>query len=302
MLALRSRTLILGLLIAGCGPARPSTTRVDPTPRVASTHGTYAERRAAHKTALRERGPATDKWPNDPPPDGAKRIVYRSGDLELFGWLAMPPAHSNDKPKPPVLVYFHGGLYLDKGEFERCRPFLQAGFAVFTPTLRGRNGNAGAFELVYGEVDDAASAVKWIAAQPEIDPTRIHTFGHSMGGATSAMLSLRADVPVRSGGSSGGIYRAQTFRNWSSDPDARSLVRFDVDDPDEIELRLLGPFAKQLAHDHVAYLGTEEESFYAEAKIIESKAAGAKFEVEQVPGDHFSALDPALAKFLARIR
>jgi hypothetical protein len=75
-----------------------------------------------------------------------------------------------------------------------------------------------------------------------------------------------------------------------------------VNDPDEIELRLLAPFAHQLVHDHVAYLGAEEESFFAEAKAISAKAAGAKLDVEQVPGDHFSALDPALAKFLARIQ
>jgi hypothetical protein len=55
-------------------------------------------------------------------------------------------------------------------------------------------------------------------------------------------------------------------------------------------------------HDHVAYVGTREEAFFAEAKVIASRARGARFEVEQVEGDHFSALDPALARFLARAR
>ena len=104
-----------------------------------------------------------------------------------------------------------------------CLPFLAAGFAVMTPTLRGENGNPGSFELFYGEVDDAEAAVRFLAAQPRIDSKRIYTFGHSVGGGISALLSLRPEIPVRKGGSSGGLYSrdgSSVEHNYtSSDPE-----------------------------------------------------------------------------------
>ncbi len=285
-------------VVASCGGAKPKPTTPPPY-GVPRTHGTYLVRRAAHKPVLTRTAPAMPKWPEDAVPDGARRVAYRSGTLDLWAWFAMP-----DQPAgpAPVLVYFHGGLALDRSEFERCRPYLRSGFAVLTPTLRGRNGNPGAFELNYGEVDDAAAAVAWIATQPGVDRARIFVFGHSMGGATAAMLALRPDVPVRLTGSSGSMYPPDTFRDWAGDPDAKELVRFDVNDGDEVELRLLHPFAEELVHDHVAYVGTREGAFYAEAKAIASRARGAHFDVEQIEGDHFSALDPALGRFLDRAR
>lgn len=91
---------------------------------------------------------------------------------------------------------------------------------------------------------------------------------------------------------------------FGSDSATKGLVRFDVGDRDELELRVLLPHARQIAHPHVAYLGSEEKSFLANAQAAaaDARAAGKRFDVVEVPGDHMGALEPALAAFLALVR
>lgn len=282
-------------------PAPPTAAVAPPVPAVpAAAPEGYLQRRAAHPTRLLVKGLAQPNPPGTDPPEPAQRVTYRSGDLELAGWLAMP-APSVHRPIP-VLVYFHGGLGLTPHEFARCKPYLKAGFAVFTPTLRGRNGNPGNFELVFGEVDDARAAIKWIAEQPGIDKSRIYAFGHSMGGGAVAMLTLYPDLPVRLTASAGGIYSPATFSYWAEDEDSKDLIRFDIKDKEETELRVLLPHAAEMKHDHIAYMGTEETTTHKNALALQEGAKGAKVEVVELKGDHFTALDPALAKFLARVR
>ncbi len=71
--------------------------------------------------------------------------------------------------------------------------------------LRGENGNPGNYELFLTEVGDAKAAVRWLARQPFVDAKRVYTFGHSTGGAISALLSLREGVPAVNGGCWGGL-------------------------------------------------------------------------------------------------
>ena len=282
-------------------PPPPPAAAATPEPAApaAKTPEGFLPRRAAHPTRLLVKAPAQSEPPGSDAPAPAKRVTYRSGELELAGWLAMP---TKKRGPAPVLVYFHGGLALTPKELARCKPYLKAGFAVFTPTLRGRNGNPGNFELIFGEVDDARAAIQWISEQPEIDKSRIYAFGHSMGGGTVAMLTLYPDVPVRLTASAGGIYSTDTFTSWAGDDDSKDLIRFDTKDKEEVELRVLLPHAAEMKHDHIAYMGTEETTTNKNALALQEQAKGAKVEVVQLKGDHFTALDPALAKFLARIR
>ena len=182
---------------------------------------TYIESRRSYSTVLKTRGPAPQDWHNEKTPTGVTEVSYRSGELTLKAWLVMPQDATAEKL--PAVVYFHGGFAFGFSELNDCLPFLAAGFAVMTPTLRGENGNPGSFELFYGEVDDAEAAVRFLAAQPRIDSKRIYTFGHSVGGGISALLSLRPEIPVRKGGSSGGLYSrdgSSVEHNYtSSDPE-----------------------------------------------------------------------------------
>jgi dienelactone hydrolase len=182
--------------------------------------------------------------------------------------------------------------------------FLDAGFAVFTPTLRGENGNAGRLELLYGEVDDAVAAAQWLAAQDGIDDQRIYAIGHSVGGAVAAMLSLRPEAQLRLTASVGGIYVPGTFARWSRMQSNAGLVRFEPTDRAEAELRTLGPNVADMVRPHVAYVGRRDTWFHANTEAVRRAAIehGKRFEVVYVDGDHGSSLDPALQLFLERVR
>jgi dienelactone hydrolase len=263
---------------------------------------TYGERRAAHATALGRDGPSPGRWRERPPPEGATEIRYRSDAGELLAYCALPAGASAAAPVP-ALIYFHGEFSLVPADFERVRPFLDAGFAVLTPSLRGENGNPGRFELLYGEVDDGVAALRWLGDQPAIDRSRIFALGHSVGGALSALLSLRRDAPLVATASAGGIYVPETFVRWSRSPEQRDLIRFDPADVDERELRSPLPHVADILRPHVAYVGDGDPWILrnAEAVAEAAGAVGSPFTVEVVPGDHGAMIRPAVTAYLAAI-
>lgn len=298
---LRALAPILVLTVAlastpGCRPAPSPSPPSDPAAGGKPAKvGPYLERRSAHRTQLRVHGPIRDTWPTEDVPAEATRVEFESDGLTLWGWLARPPG---DAPVP-ALVYLHGDFALTRAHYDALRPFVDAGFAVLAPTLRGRNGNAGSHELIYGEVDDARAAIRWLGQQPGIDGARIYTFGHSMGGGTSAMLALYPDAAVRITGSCGGIYSTTTFAGWAKQDGPSGLVRFDPTDAEEVEMRILGPHVDQIVHPHVAYFGAQESAFRRNIEAAVAAAASPeKLRQVEVPGDHMSALPAALAQYL----
>jgi acetyl esterase/lipase len=260
----------------------------------------YLERRAAFTTNLTHRGPAPDEYDNDPPPGEVEVVTYTSGDVKLTAWVNRSGAkHSTGNP---ALVYFHGGYSLAPYEVEICAPFIDKGYVVMTPMLRGENGGPGDFELLLGEVDDAKAAVQWLAEQSDIDPERIYAFGHSVGGGISALLSLMDNVPIQHSGSVGGLYGPLDFAG------ADDYVRFDPSVPLELEMRMLLSNLRWMNRKHYAYLGTEDdfESAYEAAvkeiaDIQELTGEDAKLSLSRVAGDHDTSLAPALRQYLARI-
>ncbi|MCA9706644.1 MAG: prolyl oligopeptidase family serine peptidase [Myxococcales bacterium] len=295
---------LAGLLVAaGVLACRPSA-GPGPAPDEASAPDPYIpflERRAAHQTQLRHDGPSPGKYEPGVVPEGATEVHYPSGSHELLAWLALPP----EAPQPvPGLVYFHGAFSLVPEDFEAVRPFVDAGFAVLTPALRGENGNPGRLELLYGELDDAVAATRWLAEHPAVDGARLYAIGHSVGGGVAALVALHPEAPLRLTASVGGLYVPETFQRWSRSKANAALVRFDPFDASEGTLRTLGPNVRDLARPHLAYMGEQDEWFHPNAEAIAAEAArwGAPLEVIMVPGDHMSSLGPALERFLARAK
>jgi acetyl esterase/lipase len=260
---------------------------------------TFVERRAAHVTALTKRAPITDTWPTFATPDGAERVTFTSAgndgdELELWGWYGAPPAGT----PAPALLYLHGHFFMKPPDFERLRPLQARGFAIMTATQRGRNGNPGAHELLYGEVDDAVAAARWLADRPDVDPRRVYVFGHSMGGGVAALMALLPDAPVKMTGGCGAMYSTTTWKTWASGRDS-DLVRFNPDDPEEGELRVLVPHADELVRPHWAFMGEREKTTQRNAAAAQALAqrAGRTLERVIVPGGHASAIGPALERW-----
>ena len=280
MMNLKSNVLLSLLLVSvGCNQT------VEPSPIP------YTQRLAEFHTKLTTTGPAPQDFDQEVPFDNVKEIKYQSGDLSLKAWVYTPPGEAT-APRP-ALMFLHGGFAFGAGDLEACQIFMDAGYVVMCPMLRGENGNPGAFEMFLGEADDAKAAAEWLAEQPNVDKSRIFVFGHSVGGGVSAMLSLRENVPVQHSGSSGGLYPREVFIGWSDD------CPFNYRDQKECEMRTLFGNIQYMKFPHYAYLGSQD-AFGAEGRAAnaEQAKAGGQLTVSSAPGDHFSSFEPALRQYL----
>jgi alpha/beta superfamily hydrolase len=269
--------LTVSLVVSGCG-SEPG----------------YLERLEDFETSLLRHGPAPQDWYPAVPPRNVEQVFFDSGDLRLKAWVYIPDGEV--ETRHPALVYFHGGFAFAPSELEATRPFMDAGYVVMCPMLRGENGNPGNFELFLGEVDDAGAAIQWLAKQSYVDKRHIYAFGHSAGGAISAMLSLREDIPIQHSGSASGIFGPDFFESWSD------IVPFDSSIQEEVDLRLLLGNIQHMNSHHHAFAGEEEEYFRKQVTIATSEAQSLKSQellhIKIVPGDHFSAFQPALTEYL----
>lgn len=249
---------------------------------------TFEQWRASAPTQLKEHGPAPQPYDVEPMPPNITEVIYPSGNLQLKACVYRPPGV--EEPRP-ALVYFHGGFAFGVEDLtETCQPFMDAGFVVMAPMLRGENGNPGEFQMFYGEIDDARAACQWLAQQPYVNNQRIYTFGHSIGGGVSAMLSMMDNVPIRHGGSSGGMYDQLTFLGWND------MIPFE-NTPRERSVRLLVGNTQLMQRTHYAYIGIDDDPFDDAVEKLQ-KAPVEKLKVETVPGDHFTSFDESIRRYL----
>lgn len=258
----------------------------------------YLAARAKHVTRITNPRKPPAFFESMKAPGGVEEIAYPSGDLTLKAWFARP----KNKPKTervPVVVYFHAGFAFKWEDWTSTAPFRDAGFAVLCPMLRAENGNPGTYELFLGEIDDARAAIRWAAAQPGIDAERVFTFGHSIGGAVSALISLYDEPKVALTGGAGGLFPRQAFDElWDS------WLPFDGKNAAECDMRILASNFAHMRRRHVAYIGREDEVLGQRLKplIEQAKKVNAPLEVEKVNGAHMGCLRPAIKNFIERIR
>lgn len=193
-------TLILGLAACGDKPEQQAGTEVEQA-GAPTTSGdvqtTLAEARkgvaAGVTTQINQEEPA-----ETPPADVMKLVRYPSNGQEITGYLSVKP---DDGKKHPAIIWISGGD-LSIGDFWSPQPaendqsaaaFREKGMAVFYPSMRGLNGNAGNIEGFYGELDDIVAATEWLKQQPYVDPDRIYLGGHSTGGTMVLLASEYAD-------------------------------------------------------------------------------------------------------------
>ena len=224
-------------------------------------------------------------------PTDFKRTPFPVGDAEFQGWLALPAGTTTEAPAK-VLVFLHAGLSINGKDFEPVAPWVDKGWAVFVPTWRAEMRNPGAYQLMCGEVDDIAAAIRWIATHPKIDSKRIEVFGHGTGGGIAALLALEPDLPVARTGSLGGLYFQEMVAGWGP------MLPFDRSKPTEIHDRILLAHLDDMQRPHVAYLGTEDPTAIV---IPHARAAAgdAPLTIHPIEGGHLTATDRALEAFLA---
>jgi dipeptidyl aminopeptidase/acylaminoacyl peptidase len=112
-------------------------------------------------------------------------------DREIPAYVTFPEGVTReDEASVPVVVDIHGGPHHQRRPWFRPirQYFLDAGYAVFEPNVRGSSG----YGREYAELDDVAkrmdsvkdiaAAVEWLADQPAVDPDSVVAYGRSYGG------------------------------------------------------------------------------------------------------------------------
>jgi fermentation-respiration switch protein FrsA (DUF1100 family) len=245
------------------------------------------------ETRLERKGPSPQGFEPFELPPGIEAITYRSDGMELKAWVAFPKG-ARAVERVPAVAFLHGGFAFGPDDFKDAGQFMDAGFAVMLPSVRGENGNPGHFELFLGEARDAKAAVEWLAGQDRVDAARVYAFGHSAGGALSALLSLH-DVPVRHTGSSGGVYPPGVFDAW------KDMVPFSAGDANERQMRLLVGNQRWMKRPHFAYVGEADAQDGPEAARDEG-GKESLLTIVSKPGDHFTSLQPAITAYIAVIQ
>jgi dienelactone hydrolase len=287
-----NRRTVIGALLAGLIGARPARAfEVPALPRVINKD--YARARADFRTHLTRMGPAPDTGdPLSPPPEGAARLAYRSGALDLSAWISLP---APGPPRRPAVLFLHGGNALGSGHWDLTQPYREAGYVAMVPALRAENGQPGAYSGFYDETSDVLAAVQALQSYAGVDRNRIFLAGHSIG-ATQALLAALSTTMFRGAASFSGNPNAYAF--FKRFPEE---LCFDTGNPLEFEMRSAACFAGSFKCPTRIYHGTKEAGLVApsDLTIRRARAAGLDVAGQMVPGDHFSALPAEIAASLA---
>lgn len=203
--------------------------------------------------------------------------------------MALPLGVTEDATKKvPAVVFLHGGFAFGGGDWEMVTPYLDAGFAVMVPILRGENFQPSDFTLYYDEVEDVLAATEEFSKQPQIDAERIFVAGHSAGGTLATLSSMASD-------------RFRAIASFSGMMDARSenkppLLVFDVSDAEELLARSAVLFPGSFKSPARLYYGQQELWAVTETRktAADAQMHGLDVTAVVVPGDHFSSVPAAM--------
>lgn len=257
----------------------------------------FFEKKNTFKSQIIKKIKAPQSYNNfNNPPDTIDTVYYTSDNRKLKGLLHTSNIDSTKRNK--AIVYLHGGFSLGYGDLNDCKPFIDAGYIVFTPCYRGENGNPGHFEYFMGEVSDAENSVKWLAQQNYIDTNNIYVFGHSIGGEMSLLLSMNNNCPSKLNGSSVGLY----FKESLSQLVGKNNIPFDSSNDNEYLYRCPIYLLPLLERKHIMYMGTND--YYQESLNVISTLHShvpKHFTFIEIAGDHLSSLPSSMEKFISEI-
>lgn len=118
-------------------------------------------------------------------------VTFSSGDgTKLHGWMLKPDA---GKVKGTV-VFSHGNAGSLGHHIGFVAWLVEAGYQVFMYDYRGF-GKSGGMVDRKGMVEDVEAAFGYVASRRDVDPKKLISFGHSLGGAKS--VTALAGKPVR---------------------------------------------------------------------------------------------------------
>jgi dienelactone hydrolase len=280
--------VVVGLIILGCGGIFFLGWRAfQPTSFPEQTED-YVQARSHFQTKLLKQGAAPQPFDPVVLPPGVDEVEYTSGNLKLKAWVTHPEPRAARKP---AVLFLHGGFAFGEDDWDMTRPFQDAGYVVMTPMLRGENGLPGSYSMFYNEVDDVVAAADSFAKMPHVDSKRMYIAGHSVGG-TITLLTAMTSNRFRAAAS----YSGSTDQVVWARAEGDEVVPFDKSNKLEFQMRSPLAYPRSFKCPVRMFYGSQEIGFASGCKKTAELAKKANLDVEavQVPGDHFSAVDPAM--------
>jgi dipeptidyl-peptidase-4 len=229
------------------------------------------------------------------------------GRTDLNYMLMRPPGVAADA-RVPVFVEVYGG----PGVGRRVRHafgtplhqyLLQQGWAIFSVDNRGTPDRGVAFEsalyrkMGFPEVDDQIAGLKWLKAQPFVDPNRIAVFGWSYGGFMVQRLMTEHPTAYAAGVSGAPVtdwrlydthYTERYLGNPAKDPAPYTAADIALK-ADRLERPML--IIHGLADDNVVF-------DHSARMMAALQKAGKSFETMLYPGQTHAIREPALQQHL----
>lgn len=129
------------------------------------------------------------------------KIIYKSDNLNIVGFLAQPKSLESHK-KYPVIIYNRGGNN-DTGKNTVCilkdrfYDWVKAGYIVLASQYRGNDGSQGKDELGGADVHDVINLYKAIQSDiPYADLDHMYMVGYSRG-AIMTYQALRTGIAIK---------------------------------------------------------------------------------------------------------
>lgn len=271
------------------------TAKDNETKETVNVKNEFMSLRESYKSQLTKKTSAPQKYKELPVLDNASLITYESGDLSL---KALISNNVDENKKHPAIVFVHGGFAFDIGYWEIAKPYIDSGFIVMTPMLRGENGNQGNYELIYGEVDDVIAAGKYLKELSYVDPDNIFLVGHSSGGAISMLASMMPSDYKAISSFGGAPLDLQAELN--ANKQLEQIIPFDTSISTEFDLRT--PIKYPHCVSKPLYMFVESESHIPGIQDLTKsfsekiKENGMESEYYVIQGNHVSALDESVKK------
>ncbi|QDV45178.1 2,6-dihydropseudooxynicotine hydrolase [Stieleria neptunia] len=255
---------------------------------------TLAEMRTDHETRLVRREPVSGHRQISSLAAG-RWFEFPSDARLLYGYYNEP---SGNGPHPTI-VFAHGGFLLGSEDIEVANQLVEHGYAVFAPTWRGENGNAGAHEMCYGEVDDMIAAIDFVERLPSVDEDQIFLLGHSIGGLL-AVLTAEVSPKPRGAMACGAVMSLEVFARH--DPTIQEKYPYDTSDNRENVVRSPLSFVKDLKCPLLLAYGSQESALIQLSERMRSSAERENKRVESIEipnADHFTAFEPSIPRALS---
>ncbi len=240
------------------------------------------------KTQLIKKTKSPQSYKEETPPANAQEVYYQSGNLRLKAWLSS----QNTIGKSPAVVFLHGGFAFSSVDWEDAYPFVESGFILMMPMLRGENGNPGNFEMFGGEVKDVIAAGKYLRSLPQVDPKRIFVIGHSVGGSLAIQTSQQKS-PYKIAVGISGYPKLNEFLSIY-----QKLVPFDINNEDELAIRNPIIHADETNIPLHLYAESDNSNMQLVNKNFNKQLMklGKKSTYETIEGNHYTIVFPAIQK------